>query len=327
MEKLDLEKIEDLKFFTEKQTLKNFKNEFLEYFEIIEEHINKKWFFVFQIKKEIIGSNFKKLLKPTLKDILKIFLIIFLITLTIYFYITIDEKIIILVLYLFWFFAYYSIKLFLNFGKDVKNTLITEKNDYIPWFFKTDLMILENVTFINGKIFKQNYKNISENNKILNEMNINSKMEFFSINSENKIFFKLRKNFLKLEFLYQFLDTLILHIEDEIEERKNWIYKDRDLENAFLKFDEKVKQIYEIKDEILKIVWEKKSHYFNISKFENWIKEKLIFSLNSLKNILKNNLESCVLQLEENKKLENPQIILANKRLEIQKILLEIKFY
>lgn len=115
---------------------------------------------------------------------------------------------------------------------------------------------------IEKNIFMINFmeKLIIESKNILLELQKSSKLEFFSVNKENKKFFELKKCFFKI-----------------------WWKSQTNLRNKRWNFKNSLR---------------KKSHYFNISKFENWIKEKLIFSLNSLKNILKNNLESCVFQLE-----------------------------
>lgn len=236
------------------------KEDLKEIFSEIQNEVETKWFFVFKIKKEIKKNDilifFKNFFLPFFTIFSWMILIIILLSSNFFIIFENKNKFIYIILFLF-----LTISIILTLFYRIIKMLISIKNkNYFPIknkIFKTDLMVLENLTFINWKIFERNYKTLNESKNILLELQKSSKLKFLSINKENKFFFDLRKNFLKLDFLYQILDILISHIIDEIEERKSGEWKDKDLENAFLKFDEKVKQIYEIKDKILKIVWEK----------------------------------------------------------------------
>lgn len=281
--------------------------------------IDKKWFLAFDIlKNNFLEENLKKELYEKIKNLSErkkyffiskfdnfneihfplLFFIIWFILTIINIFLPFESQIlanIIKIFFLIWsfyFFIFWIFKLIRIFSKNLKDKIENKE--------KIDRMVLftENKIFIFDKIL--DFKNFNFKNLDIFEKN----------SSENKNF---RKIFFETEFLINDLDLVSNNLEKNFSNLEFWErnFSDflKNIENSNILIQKIFKNIEKIK----------KIKNINLEKLEKYLKEKMIFSLESIKNILEKNLNYIENLIEENKNSINNQIILINKRLELQK--------
>lgn len=199
---------------------------------------------------------------------------------------------------------------FISIGKDEIFIILVVLSNIISIFLVYFLFRNEDLS---------NYKMITENLSISNiesneENNLNNifKKIFYLFYPKKDEVFKI--NLIKLEKYSDLINKKRKNINNNL---KNFeFYK---LKNEINYLSKYINKSDKIKEEIKENLISKK--YFPKEKFENYLKENIIFPLKEIKKILENNLIS--IENLKNKTSENPQIILSNKRLEIQKNSLE----
>lgn len=282
--------------------------------EFIKSEIDKKWFFTINSPK--IPKKEEKNPREDIIIILSVFSLYLIFYLISYFWWPIWNIILIII------FCSITILIVFKIFKNQKFRIYNEKTNF-SITKNTDILAFEKLIFINWKFFEIDF--LEKNFEKIKEMIISSYNNYyFEINDKNKNFYEIRKNFLKLELISQFLEILNKHIYDEIEERNSWDWKDKDLENSFSEFDKKIKNIFEIKNKIEQISKNIEiKNFFDFQKFDNWLIKKTISSLNWLKNILEKQIFYC----ENILKIENSQnsweMDISKERIKIQKNALE----
>lgn len=281
--------------------------------------IDKKWFLAFDVlKNDFLEENLKKELYEKIKNLSKrkkyffiskfdnfneihfplIFIFIWFILTIINIFLPFESSIfaniikIFFIIWSFYFFIFWSFYLAIIFLKNLKDKIENKE--------KIDRMVLftENKIFIFDKIL--DFKNF----------NLENLDNFEKNSSENKNF---RKIFFETEFLINDLDLNSKNLEKNFLNLEFW---ERNFSDFFKNIENSNILIQKIFKNIEKI---KKIKNINLEKLEKYLKEKMIFSLESIKNILEKNLNYIENLIEKNKNSLNNQIILINKRLELQK--------
>lgn len=281
--------------------------------------IDKKWFLAFDVlKNDFLEENLKKELYEKIKNLSKrkkyffiskfdnfneirfplIFIFIWFILTIINIFLPFENQIlaniikIFFIIWSFYFFIFWSFYLAIIFLKNLKDKIENKE--------KIDRMVLftENKIFIFDKIL--DFKNF----------NLENLDNFEKNSSENKNF---RKTFFETEFLINDLDLVLKNLEKNFLNLEFW---ERNFSIFFKNIENSNILIQKIFKNIKKI---KKIKNINLEKLEKYLKEKMIFSLESIKNILEKNLNYIENLIEKNKNSINNQIILINKRLELQK--------
>lgn len=218
----------------------------------------------------------------------------------------------------------------LSTNKRVMDFLFTKWEDYeilienlkklkLKQHFK--LKYLADLEYINSNEKKDILKNYTEDFLIKDYYLQNEKFLKLvnKFNFTEKRFSKFYDNIFILENETRNLIEIKNNLEKNISENKDFFAKPLEIENGFKNISKKINIILKKKNEIF--IFLKK--YFKeeevFEKYIFWLKKQIISPLNSMKNILIKNLKYCDYLIEKNKNLENEQIKISNKRLEIQK--------
>lgn len=199
----------------------------------------------------------------------------------------------------------------------IKNKFIIFTDKY--FLVNNDFHFYEKLGLENENIKKIFEKEEFDTNLISEErmLGIQSFMNIF--NSKQRYVYFLENAFMKIV-------SISLILKEEQKNLKN-IFSENDIFLDFWKIQEKSVKINEIVWEIfiyMEVIQEnakklKREDFINFEKFHFWLKRNLILPLQNFKNVLEKHLEKIEKILSENKDNNSEQILVLNKRLELQK--------
>ena len=312
--------------------------------EDIKNEVNRKWFFAYDILENIRNENgiieYYTSEKRT-NYYLKIIIIFFAYSISMFIIFMISEKLItrdnnpieysildtfgfIWLLMLIWV-VYSVIKSFFIWGE--KRFLKT-----LFWFDNSRVLILNNLALVWRKAIKIKNWDVSKVDLILDTLSIylfeddidsllaKNNYKKIPVDKNTKKLFQFKELFFELEELSKNVKNIRNKIEKSIQNINSWKWE-------FQILSEKLDELYEINETILS----KKDEIIELfpevifKKYNLWLNESFILPLQWIKDFLIKNLEQVKNLISENENNQSEQIKLLQKRLEMNKNLLEKK--
>lgn len=144
-------------------------------------------------------------------------------------------------------------------------------------------------------------------------------LKIYMFNYKNRRIFSLEENFLNIYFFAWILEEKQEKFEKLFKEDELFL-KFSKIEKNFLEITENIENCISSQKDFLKIlqkIWKK--DFINFEKYDLWLKNNLLLPLKNMKNILENHKNFTEKLLEENKNNNSEQILVLNKRLELQR--------
>ena len=316
--------------------------------EEIKSEIDRKWFYSYDIldnvinKKEVLKKfTYDKKTEFYIKVIKFIFflLIIFSGTLVIFSTITfiwelykweINYGIIFIPIIIIEFVLCSAIFLYIS----IKLSITTTEKQFLRnlfWFENSKVLILQNMAIIWRKYIKIQNWDISWNELILKTLFINidrktiwelaeNDYKKIPVDKNTKKLFQFKELFFELESLSKDIKNIKKELEKNIENIHSWKWEFQIMSENLEKLKNTNEKIISKKEKVQELLPQ-----VNFKKYNLWLNESFILPLKWIKSFLIKNLEQIKNLILENENNQSEQIKLLQKRLEINKNLLEEK--